>query len=217
MAALPPIIGNFMLTAQQISNNTQRFKDLVSEISRLTEDDVNRVLSYLDSTDFFIAPASTKYHNAYDGGLCEHSLHVYDYLCKLYDTFKFKLDDNDIDSLKIVALFHDVGRADTYKKEIKHRKLYKDDGSSYWEDYIGYSFNELKDRFSVGNHEENCAYLASTLIPLRPSEYSAILNHHGGLDWSSTKQGPADSYCKYPIAMYLHFADMVDAYDEQVR
>lgn len=206
-----------MLSVDQIEKNKSRFKDIVSEIKRLSDDDVHRILTYLDNSDFFIAPASTKYHNAYDGGLCEHSLHVYDNLVKLYDTFHFNLEEDDLDSLAIVSLFHDIGKINSYKKEIKHKKVIDGPGNSHWEDYIGYSFSDIDDRFYVGNHEETCAYLTSTLVPLRASEYAAILNHHGGLDWSSTKQGPADVYCKYPLAMFLHLADMVDAYDRSVR
>ena len=206
-----------MISNIEIENNKNRFKDLVSNISRLSDEEVAYVLDWLDKTDFFIAPASTKYHNAYDGGLCEHSLHVYDNLMKLYETFHFKIEEDDLDSIAIVSLFHDIGKVNFYKKEIKHRKVVNEDGSSHWEDYVGYSYYDSTSRFFVGNHEETCAYIASTLVPLRPSEYAAILNHHGGLDWSSTKQGPADVYCAYPIAMYLHLADMVDAYDSSVR
>lgn len=206
-----------MLSKEQVENNKNRFKDLISNITRLSDEDVARVLSWFDNTDFFIAPASTKYHNAYEGGLCEHSLNVYDNLCKLYDVFKFDLDQDDQDSIIIVSLFHDISKANFYVKEIKHKKVFDEKGNSKWEDYIGYSYLDSNSRFLVGNHEENSAYLASTLVPLRQSEYAAILNHHGGLDWSSTKQGPADVYCRYPIAMYLHMADMADAYDKNVR
>lgn len=206
-----------MISKEQIEANKNKFKDIVSSIERLTEESLHNVLSFLDNTDFFIAPASTKYHNAYDGGLCEHSLNVYDYICKLHSTFNFKLEDDDLDSLKIVALFHDIAKINYYNKEIKHKKVYDNDGKSRWEDYIGYAIKSLSDRYVVGNHEETSAYITSTLIPLRISEYSAILNHHGGLDWNSTKQGPSDVYCTYPLAMFLHLADMVDAYDERVR
>lgn len=206
-----------MLTTTDIETNKTKFKDLISSISRLNEDDIFRIFNWLDNSDFFTAPASTKYHNAYDGGLCEHSLHVYNNLMKLYQAFEFPLEENDLDSLKIVSLFHDIGKVNFYIKEIKHRKVVNTDNTFHWEDYIGYSFKDANNRFFVGNHEETCAYIVSTLIPLRASEYSAILNHHGGLDWGSTKQGPTEVYCKYPLAMFLHFADMADAYDNTVR
>ena len=126
----------FMLSKQEIENNKGRFKDLVASIQRLSEEDVNNVLQYLDSTDFFTAPASTKYHGAYEGGLCEHSLHVYDNLVKLQQVFGFALDQNDTDSITIVSLFHDFGKINFYKQEIKHRKVYDDKGNSKWEDYV---------------------------------------------------------------------------------
>lgn len=199
-----------MLTNTQIENNKQKFKDLVADISRLDESRLANLLGYLDSTDFFSAPASAKYHGAYDGGLCEHSLNVYENLVKLYNTFKFKLEANDIDSLKIVALFHDAAKINFYTKEIKHKKVYDQNGSSHWEDYIGYTYKE--DSLVVGNHEETCAYITSSLIPLRVSEYAAILNHHGGMGWDSAKAGCAKVFQEYPIAHFLHIADCIDAY-----
>lgn len=41
-----------------------------------------KLLNYLlsENSDFFVAPASTRYHGAYEGGLCEHSIHVYECL-----------------------------------------------------------------------------------------------------------------------------------------
>lgn len=202
-----------MLNKTEIENNKQRFKDLVSSISRLSDEELHNVLSYFDNTDFFVAPASTKYHGAYEGGLCEHSLKVYDNLKKLYDTFHFNLDQNDQDSITIVSLFHDLGKINFYKKEIKHRKVYDKSGNSKWEDYLGYNVVEPTSRFLLGNHEENCAYLASTLVPLRASEYSAILNHHGTLGWDSAKGNISEIYDNNALAQFLHYADSIDAYD----
>lgn len=204
-----------MLTKEQIQNNKERFKDLISAIGRLDDQQLHTVLTWFENSDFYVAPASVKYHGNYEGGLCEHCLNVYDNLKKLYDTFQFQLDEDDQDSLVIVALFHDLAKVNFYKKEIKHHKVSKPDGSSYWEDYTGYGYRD--DKFVLGNHEENCAYLASTLLPLRLSEYSAILNHHGGQGWDSTKSGPGEMFAKYPIAIYLHMADTIDAYDERTR
>lgn len=206
-----------MLTKQQIQANTQKFKDLVSEISRLSEEDVNQILTYLDSTDFFTAPASIKYHGAYEGGLCEHCLNVCENLHKLYDMFHFDLEQNDTDSLTIVSLFHDFAKVNFYFQEVKHRKIVDASGKSKWEDYYGYSVKEPKDRMILGNHEENSAYMVSTLIPLRSCEYSAILNHHGGMGWDSSKVNIADIFQYNPLAQYLYYADCIDAYDPAVR
>ena len=61
-------------------NDVNRFKELASSINR---DGVSDLLDYLNNSDFFEAPASAKYHNCFEGGLCSHSLHVYDNLLKL--------------------------------------------------------------------------------------------------------------------------------------
>lgn len=206
-----------MLQKLEIENNKKRFKDIVCSITRLDESSLSNLLNYLDQTDFFVAPASTKYHGAYEGGLCEHSLNVYDNLMKLYESFRFKLEDDDVDSIAITALFHDLSKTNFYQKEIKHRKVYDNSGNSRWEDYIGYSVIDQSDRFLLGNHEENAAYLLSTLIPLRASEYSAILNHHGGMGWDSSKVNIAEIFQYNPLAQFLHYADSIDAYDPKVN
>lgn len=200
-----------MLTKNEIENNKSRFKDLVTEITRLSDDSVHNILEYLDDTDFFTAPASTKYHGAYEGGLCEHCLHVYDNLKKLYDTFHFLIPAED--SLLVIALFHDAAKINFYKKELRNKK----DDAGKWYSYEAYTYKDASERFFVGNHEGTSAYLVSTLIPLYTEEYAAILNHHGGMSWDSTKAGAPEVFQKYPIAQYLYFADCIDAYDTNVR
>lgn len=201
-----------MLNKEQIEKNKNDFINEVCNIKRLSETELHNLLEWLDKSDFYSAPGSTKYHHAYEGGLCEHSLSVLDNLRKLYITFNFELPDNDVESIAIVALFHDLAKVNYYSTEIKHRKVYDNTGKSYWEDYTGYVIKDDKDRFMLGNHEENSAYLASMFLPLRMEEYSAILNHHGGLSWDSVKDGAYRIFERYPLAHFLHIADTIDAY-----
>lgn len=55
--------------------NKERFKEIF--ISQVTRPGAADLLAWLGTTDFFEAPASTRFHGAYPGGLVEHSLNVY--------------------------------------------------------------------------------------------------------------------------------------------
>ena len=88
----------------------------------------SKLLAYLESTDFFTAPASTKFHLAHEMGLCEHSLNVY---YRLKDLVKNEKSDwaNKIsdETIAIVALLHDVCKADMYVVDYRNQK--QPDGS----------------------------------------------------------------------------------------
>ena len=118
--------------------DVQANKDRFCEILRRTgRAGVETVLAELDQLGFFSAPASTRFHLAEEGGLCQHSLNVYDEAmlvkvlqCRLRPNLEPKL--NDV-SVAVAALLHDVCKAEVYKTEIKHRKV-----NGKWEDYLGY-------------------------------------------------------------------------------
>ena len=51
----------------------------------ITREGADRLLEWLQKTDFFLAPASTRYHNAFEGGLVKHSVNVYKALMKHFE------------------------------------------------------------------------------------------------------------------------------------
>ena len=73
--------------AIQLQQNKKRYIELISSIEREGAD-IEKLLKKLENSDFFFAPASVKYHSAYEGGLCTHSLGVYDAYMKLIDSLK---------------------------------------------------------------------------------------------------------------------------------
>ena len=77
-----------------------------------------KLLDWLDNkTDFFSAPASTRFHGACEGGLCMHSLNVYH---ALHDTFFTEGDSEE--SFAICALLHDLCKANYYKRGTRNVK-----------------------------------------------------------------------------------------------
>lgn len=198
-----------MLTNEQVGQNRKKYLDLVNSITR--DFDKNRLIGWLDrGSDFFIAPASTKYHGAYEGGLCEHSLNVYHVLVKLIEatkSLKPDLPDFDSDTIKIVALCHDLSKANFYEK---YWRNVKNQDSGKWEQLQEYKVRD--ERFIFGNHEQNAEYIARSLIPLTQEESVAILHHMGGLGYDSAKTDVSEVFDAYPLAALLHAADLMSCY-----
>lgn len=84
-------------------SNKERFLELCKSVNR---EGMDKLLDWLETSDFYFAPASTKNHGAYSGGLVEHSLNVYDELKRLLSVYpEIKVSE---DSVIIAALFHDL-------------------------------------------------------------------------------------------------------------
>ena len=211
------------LTEQQIQNNKQRFINLVKSITR-EGINMDRLLAQLEGSDFFEAPASAIYHNAFRGGLCEHSLNVYDTLVDICEAiYPAECDDmgNIVargcpyseDSLKIVALFHDFDKMNKYERTVQNKKIYSETGSKYdemgkydWVSVPGYKRKDAKDTFVLGTHGENSVYMTETFIPLSAEEHAAILAHHSVYD--NNKLDTTTIYSRYHLACLLHVADL---------
>lgn len=219
-----------MLTQEIIDMNKNRFLDLVDSIER-EGIDKDRLIKQLEQSDFFIAPASAVYHNAFQGGLCQHSLNVYDALVKLCQamyTQVYVTEDGQNtetiyncpysdDTLKIVALFHDFDKMNKYEKTVKNQKVYSERGSKYdemgkydWVSVPGYKRKEAKDIFLLGTHGENSVYMTETFIPLSVEEHCAILNHHSKYD--NPNLDTTNIFNRYSLACLLHLADMAATY-----
>lgn len=177
---------------------TEQFVDLLRSTGR---SGIEELILYLqEETDFFTAPASTKYHGAYEGGLLQHSMNVYEVL--RYDpdrNFSFS------DSIIIVALLHDICKANCYHTE---KRNVKENG--VWVEKQVYVFD---DELPLG-HGEKSLYLASKFIKLSDEEAAAIRWHMGAFDnaFRGGDRGLNAAYEKYPLAVMLHMADMRATY-----
>src|SRR3990167_8702082 len=86
----------------------QKILAKLMQVKRLGMDNL---ITYLVESDFFIAPASARYHLNHKGGLAQHSWNVYQVLVKLNETFKFELSE---DTMIVTALLHDLCKIDLY-------------------------------------------------------------------------------------------------------
>ena len=160
-------------------------------------------LEWLLKTDFFTAPASTKYHGACEGGLLLHSLNVYKTLRERY----FEEGKDSEESFAICALLHDLCKAQFYKVSTRN---VKNDVTGQWEKVPYYT---VEDAFPYG-HGEKSVFLIERFMRLKTSEAMAIRWHMGGFDDSARGGSFAISlaYEKYPLAVKLHLADLESTY-----
>lgn len=183
----------------------ENYKDKFIEIwnSKVTRDGAQELLKWLESTDFFTAPASTKYHCACANGLVMHSLSVYETMMDKH----FDAGEDSEESFAICALLHDLCKAQFYK--ISYRNV-KNEQSGQWEKK---SFYQVDDAFPYG-HGEKSVFLIERFMRLKPAEATAIRWHMGGFDEACRGGSFAIShaYEKYPIAVKLHLADLESTY-----
>ena len=199
--------------------NIKRFEELMGSVER---DGVKELMDYIkNKTDFYIAPASTQFHLACDGGLLQHSLNVYDCLVakKESPVWKKIIEAVPEESLIIMALLHDLCKVNFYVKGTKNQKTYDpekvaaaenwqvkhdDKGNFIWETVLRY---EINDTMPLG-HGEKSVMLINCFMKLKTPEIFAIRWHMGFSEEKSQYKAVGDAMEKYPIVLALHEADL---------
>ena len=163
----------------------------------------DRLLEWLQTTDIFTAPASTRYHCACPSGLVQHSVNVYEVMMEKH----FDPETDSAESFALCALLHDVCKAQFYK--ISTRNV-KNEKTGQWEKVPYYT---IEDAFPYG-HGEKSVFLIERFVRLKPAEATAIRWHMGGFDDAARGGNFSISvaYDKYPIAVKLHLADLEATY-----
>ncbi len=165
-----------------------------------SEDLLNYLLS--EQSDFFVAPASTRYHLAYEGGLVEHSLNVYHSLCDYLGRDRVKNDYQitpSDETVAIVALLHDICKVNVYRKSTRNVK----DKNGQWTQVPSYDY---QDDIPYG-HGEKSVYIISGFMRLTREEAFAIRYHMGFSD-TEDKNNVSRSFSLFPLAFCLSVADM---------
>ena len=168
----------------------------------------DKLLAYLtsDSCDFFSAPASTRFHSAYAGGLAEHSLNVYhclkDYLerPRVKETYGLNVSD---ESIAIVSLLHDLCKINCYKPSTRNVK----DSHGVWHSVPTFTY---EDDMPYG-HGEKSVYIISGYMRLTREEAFAI-RYHMGFSGNEDKMNVGNAFEKFPLAFALSTADMEATY-----
>lgn len=139
----------------------------------ITRDGMKSLTDWLETTDFFVAPASTKFHGNYEGGLVEHSIHVAEYAMSIFNlTVKARPELEYLrQSVLFAALFHDVCKVNQYSKE----ECWAKDENNKWYKYLGWKFT---DEYPIGHGEKSLMYIAKH-VDLNAQEAMAIRWHMG--------------------------------------
>lgn len=162
---------------------------------------IERVIKYMEESDFFVAPASTKYHGNYEGGLAEHSLNVYELFKEKNEKFSLGLSN---ETVIITAILHDFCKINFYNKQTCWRK----NESNRWESYEGY---KVQDDFPIG-HGEKSVIMLQCLIRLTKEEIIMIRWHMGNTEPKEMLMNISNAYNLIPAAAALHTADMEASY-----
>lgn len=183
----------------------------------ITRPGTDKLLAWLETTDFFEAPASTRFHLSRPGGLVEHSIHVHERLRALFIAEKERVDhcagitSQEDETIAICGLLHDICKANFYAVEMRNRK----NEQGQWEKYPFYVVN---DQLPYG-HGEKSVYIISGFMRLTREEAMAIRWHMGFSDNEFKAGGFAvgNAFEKYPLALMTHIADMQATYLDEVE
>lgn len=192
----------------------EKFEQLLTSVNR---DGIDKLLAYIRKSDFYRAPASTRFHSCHDGGLLEHSLNLYECLLskKQNPIWAEVLREIDDESLILVALLHDLCKSYLYVPEFKNKKVYsdtgtkKDEGGRFdWQAVKGYSTD---DKIPYG-HGEKSVMMIEEFIKLKPIERYAIRWHMGFTEPKEYWNTLTTAIKKYPVILAVHQADMEATY-----
>lgn len=178
----------------------EEFKTLLSSINR---DGIENLIAFIDKTDFYTAPASTRFHGNYEGGLLEHSM-------KVYEILKYKVEHSVVDinvsedTLKIVALLHDICKVNYYKVDYRNAK----NAEGVWEKVPYYT---VDDTIPYG-HGEKSVMMLTEYIKLTVEEKYCIRWHMGFTEPKEMYSTIGIAFKKYPLALLLHEADLEATY-----
>ena len=193
-----------------VEENKQKFLEIYKKY--VHREGADKLLDWLESTDYFTAPASTKFHSACEGGLCQHSLNVYERFKKLLEMEFGEEWENHIsqESVALIALLHDICKVNIYKKEFRNVKV---DG-----DWVQQPFYTIEDTLPYG-HGEKSVYIINGFLRLTREEAMAINWHMGGFDMR-VKAGSysiSDAFYMYKICPLFHTADLLATYLDETR
>jgi hypothetical protein len=183
--------------------NKNEFLEIIR--TNVKREGTEELLSYLQKTDFFSCPASTKFHCDYEGGLCEHSLSVYKRLKRMVAAEE-KVEASE-ETIAICGLLHDVCKANYYKVQMRNTKQ-----NGAW---VEQPFYTVDDSLPFG-HGEKSVYIINGFMRLTREEAMAI-NWHMGFTDARAQVGYAlsEAFRKFPLATLMHAADFLSTYIDE--
>lgn len=195
------------------NNNVERFEKLLKSVNRVGMDSL---IEFIRKSDFYTAPASTRFHSCHEGGLLEHTLNVYDRLkAKFNDKLIEEMIDVSNENIIIAALLHDLCKTYYYGTEIKNKKVYSDNGtksdSNGRFDWVSVPAYTVDDKVPYG-HGEKSVMMIEEFMKLETVERYAIRWHMGFSEPTENWNTLGVAIRKYPLILALHEADLESTY-----
>ena len=191
------LIGSYLI--KSFKQNTSKNPD--SSLVRL-----DRAINWLEHTDFFYAPSSSKYHEPYPHGLVEHILNVYNRAIQLKECSAFK--DVRWESAAFSALCHDLCKINLYESYLRNQK---NEETGEWEKIPSY---RRKDPMIPFGHGEASLYIAMKLFNVSEDEALAIRWHMARWYTAPELEGSLTTANKrYPLVHMIQFADQLSIVD----
>ena len=178
----------------------EEFLKLLRETNR---EGMENLINFLEKSDFFTAPASTRFHGSEEGGLVKHSLQVYKILEEKVKTSSLPMEVDE-ETIRIVALLHDICKTNFYTVDYRNAK----NELGIWEKV---PFYKIDDTIPYG-HGEKSVMMITEYIKLTNEEKYAIRWHMGYTEPKELYNTIGAAYTKYPFALLVHEADLEATY-----
>ena len=178
----------------------EKFIELLKSTKR---ENIEKLIEFIEKTDFFKAPASTRFHGNYEGGLLEHSLKVYEILKHKVENSIIPIDVPE-ESLIIIALLHDICKVNYYKVDYRNAK----NEFGEWEKVPYYT---VDDTIPYG-HGEKSVMMITEYIKLTVEEKYCIRWHMGFTEPKELYGTLGEAFKKFPLALLMHEADLESTY-----
>lgn len=177
------------LTKAKEAQDRQEMQDkIIERLRSIKRDGIDELINYLlERTDYFIAPASTKFHSNFDGGLAFHSNNVVELMLQKNKQYNLGLSN---DTIYLTGYLHDLCKCNLYEKTMR---LKKDEMTGKW---IGYASYEINETVPLG-HGEKSVILLQQFVKLTLEECLMIRWHMGAYV-------PKDEYRDYNKAIEMY-------------
>lgn len=178
-------------------------EEFISLLRSTNREGIEEVIQFLEKSDFYKAPASTRFHGSFEGGLLEHSMKVYEILKHKVKNSVLDLKVSD-DTLIIIALLHDICKVNFYKVDYRNAKNERGE----WEKVPYYT---VDDTIPYG-HGEKSVMMITEYMKLTVEEKYCIRWHMGFTEPKEAYNTLGQAFKKFPLALILHEADLEATY-----
>ena len=178
-------------------------EEFIALLKSTNREGIDKLIEFIDKTDFYKAPASTRFHGSYEGGLLEHSMKVYEILKDKVSKAITPIETPE-ESLILIALLHDLCKVNFYKVDYRNAK----NQFGEWEKVPYYT---VEDTIPYG-HGEKSVMMITEYIKLTVEEKYAIRWHMGFTEPKELYTTLGEAFKKYPVALLVHEADLEATY-----